>query len=110
MRRAVFLWRRRGIDTQARDAGVATTGAVFAPGATVFAFGRYPTVYSVGVATINKKNKTALIHVPTNHDVAILRSQFATSSSDARRLAWGGRRYTPHAFTDGTLQGRNLRP
>jgi ORF6N domain-containing protein len=36
----------------------------------------------------------------TNHEVAILRSQFATSSSDARRLAWGGRRYPPHAFTE----------
>jgi len=29
-----------------------------------------------------------------------LRSQFATSSSDLRRLAWGGRRYAPHAFTE----------
>ena len=36
----------------------------------------------------------------TNQEVAILRSQFATSSSDARGLAWGGRRYTPHAFTE----------
>ena len=35
-----------------------------------------------------------------NQEVAILRSQFATSSSDARSLAWGGRRYTPHAFTE----------
>ena len=29
-----------------------------------------------------------------------MRSQFATSSSDLRRLAWGGRRYAPHAFTE----------
>jgi len=36
----------------------------------------------------------------TNQEVAILRSQFATSRSDALRLAWGGRRYTPHAFTE----------
>ncbi|HMG58899.1 MAG TPA: ORF6N domain-containing protein [Burkholderiales bacterium] len=36
----------------------------------------------------------------TNQEVAILRSQFATSSSDARRLAWGGRRHTPYAFTE----------
>jgi len=35
-----------------------------------------------------------------NQEVAILRSQLATSSSDARRLAWGGRRYTPRAFTE----------
>ena len=35
-----------------------------------------------------------------NHEVAILRSQFATSSSDARHLAWGGRRYVPYAFTE----------
>ena len=33
-----------------------------------------------------------------NHEVAILRSQFATSSSDARHLAWGGRRYVPYAL------------
>jgi ORF6N domain len=107
-------------------------------------------VYSFGDATINKKNKTALVAIEviasrivvlrgqrvmldadlaalygattkrfneqvgrnlerfpsdfmfqlTNQEVAILRSQFATSSSDARRLAWGGRRYTPHAFTE----------
>jgi len=36
----------------------------------------------------------------TNQEVAILRSQFATSSLDVRRLAWGGRRYPPHAFTE----------
>ena len=36
----------------------------------------------------------------TNQEVAILRSQFATSSLDARRLAWGGRRYLPYAFTE----------
>ena len=36
----------------------------------------------------------------TNQEVAILRSQFATSSLEARRFAWGGRRYTPHAFTE----------
>ena len=107
-------------------------------------------MYSVGAATINKKNKTALIAIEaianrivvlrgqrvmldadlaalygvttkrlneqvrrnlgrfppafmfqlTNQEVAILRSQCATSSSDARSLAWGGRRYTPHAFTE----------
>ena len=107
-------------------------------------------MYSVGAATINKKNKTALVAIEAiasrivvlrgqrvmldadlaalygvttkrlneqvrrnlerfpsdftfqlkNQEVAILRSQFATSSSDARSLAWGGRRYTPHAFTE----------
>ena len=107
-------------------------------------------MYSVGEATINKKNKTALIAIESiasrifvlrgqrvmldadlaalygvttkrlneqvgrnlgrfppdfmfqliNQEVAILRSQFATSSSDARRLAWGGQRYAPHAFTE----------
>jgi hypothetical protein len=36
----------------------------------------------------------------TNQEVAILRSQFATSSLDARRLAWGGRRHPPLAFTE----------
>ncbi len=32
----------------------------------------------------------------TNQELAILRSQFATSSSPA----WGGRRYAPYAFTE----------
>jgi len=35
----------------------------------------------------------------TNHEVAILRSQFATSSSEPPRR-WGGRRYPPFAFTE----------
>jgi hypothetical protein len=33
----------------------------------------------------------------TNQELAILKSQFATSSSPA---AWGGRRYAPYAFTE----------
>src|SRR5512138_2127798 len=33
----------------------------------------------------------------TNQELAILRSQFATSSSAS---AWGGRRYAPYAFTE----------
>jgi hypothetical protein len=36
----------------------------------------------------------------TNQEVAILRSQFATSSSDPRRRGWGGRRSAPAAFTE----------
>jgi hypothetical protein len=36
----------------------------------------------------------------TNQELAILRSQLATSSSPTRRLAWGGRRTAPYAFTE----------
>jgi len=36
----------------------------------------------------------------TNQELAILRSQFATSSSQTRRLASGGRRTAPYAFTE----------
>jgi vacuolar-type H+-ATPase subunit D/Vma8 len=36
----------------------------------------------------------------TNHEFAILRSQFATSSSGSRGTGWGGHRYMPFAFTE----------
>ena len=64
-------------------------------------------LYGVTTKRLNEQVERNLERFPsdfmfrlTNHEVAILRSQFATSSSDARRLAWGGRRYTPHAFTE----------
>ena len=36
----------------------------------------------------------------TVQEVALLRSQFATSSSGLQKRAWGGRRYSPYAFTE----------
>ncbi len=36
----------------------------------------------------------------SNQDLAILRSQFATSRSGPVRAHWGGRRSLPHAFTE----------
>lgn len=36
----------------------------------------------------------------TNQEVAILRSQFATSRSGFGRTGWGGHRYLPYAFTE----------
>jgi len=36
----------------------------------------------------------------TDQELAILRSQFATSRSEVRQPAWGGRRYVPYAFTE----------
>jgi hypothetical protein len=64
-------------------------------------------LYSVTTKRLNEQVRRNLERFPTdfmfqltNQEVAILRSQFATSSSDGRRLAWGGRRYTPHAFTE----------
>ncbi len=61
-------------------------------------------LYGVTTKRLNEQVRRNLERFPsdfmfqlTNQEVAILKSQFATSSSDARRLAWGGRRYTPHA-------------
>jgi hypothetical protein len=36
----------------------------------------------------------------TNQEVAVLRSQIATSSSEDTKRNWGGRRYAPCAFTE----------
>ena len=36
----------------------------------------------------------------TDQEVAILRSQFATSSLGPRQTGWGGQRYLPFAFTE----------
>jgi hypothetical protein len=64
-------------------------------------------LYGVTTKRLNEQVRRNLERFPsdfmfqlTNQEVAILRSQFATSSSGARRLAWGGRRYTPRAFTE----------
>ena len=64
-------------------------------------------LYGVSAKRLNEQVRRNLERFPadfvfrlTNQELAILRSQFATSSSDARRLAWGGRRYAPHAFTE----------
>ena len=64
-------------------------------------------LYGVSAKRLNEQVRRNLERFPadfvfrlTNQELAILRSQFATSSSDVRRLAWGGRRYAPHAFTE----------
>ena len=64
-------------------------------------------LYGVTTKRLNEQVRRNLERFPSdfmfqlkNQEVAILRSQFATSSSDPRSLAWGGRRYTPHAFTE----------
>ena len=64
-------------------------------------------LYGVTTKRLNEQVRRNLARFPadfvfqlTDQEVAILRSQFATSSSDARRLAWGGRRYAPHAFSE----------
>ena len=45
----------------------------------------------------------------TNQELAILRSQFATSSSSPGRPTWGGSRYLPHAFTEhGAIMAANV--
>ena len=66
----------------------------------------YP-LYGVSAKRLNEQVRRNLERFPadfvfrlTNQELAILRSQFSTSSFDARRPAWGGRRYAPHAFTE----------
>lgn len=65
------------------------------------------TLYGVTTKRLNEQLRRNLARFPadfvfqlTDQEVAILRSQFATSSSDTRHLAWGGRRYAPHAFSE----------
>ncbi len=63
-------------------------------------------LYGVTTKRLNEQVKRNLDRFPddfvfqlTKQELAVLRSQFATSSS-AARLAWGGRRYAPNAFTE----------
>jgi hypothetical protein len=64
-------------------------------------------LYGVSTKRLNEQARRNLERFPadfmfqlTNQEFAILRSQFATSSSPTRRLAWGGRRTAPYAFTE----------
>jgi hypothetical protein len=64
-------------------------------------------LYGVTTKRLNEQVRRNLDRFPgdfmfalTNQELAILRSQFATSSSQPRRLAWGGRRTAPYAFTE----------
>lgn len=60
-------------------------------------------LYGASTGRFNEQVRRNLARFPkdfmfhlTNHEVAILRSQFAISSS----RPWGGRRYRPYAFTE----------
>jgi len=64
-------------------------------------------LYGVTTKRLNEQVRRNLSRFPddfvfrlTDQELANLRSQFATSSSDTRHLAWGGRRYAPHVFTE----------
>lgn len=64
-------------------------------------------LYGVPTKRFNEQVRRNAVRFPpdfmfqlTNQEVAILRSQIATSSSTTRHLGWGGRRYTPRAFTE----------
>jgi len=67
------------------------------------------TLYGVSAKRFNEQVRRNLARFPrdfmfrlTNQEVAILRSQFATSS-------WGGRRYAPYAFTEhGAIMAANI--
>jgi len=65
------------------------------------------TLYGVTTKRLNEQVRRNLARFPADfmfqlmsQEFTILRSQFATSSSDPQRLAWGGRRYAPHVFTE----------
>jgi ORF6N domain len=64
-------------------------------------------LYGVTTKRLNEQVRRNLARFPedfvfkmSNQELAVLRSQFATSSSPAQRLAWGGRRYAPQVFTE----------
>jgi hypothetical protein len=73
-------------------------------------------LYGVTTKRLNEQVRRNLERFPadfmfalTNQELAILRSQFATSSSDPRRPSWGGRRTPPHAFTEhGTIMAATV--
>jgi len=64
-------------------------------------------LYGVATRRLNEQVRRNLARFPkdfmfqlTNHEVAVLRSQFATSRPHAGRAGWGGQRYAPLAFTE----------
>lgn len=64
-------------------------------------------LYGVTTKRLNEQIRRNLDRFPSDfvfqltvQEVALLRSQFATSSSGSRQRAWGGRRYSPYAFTE----------
>jgi len=64
-------------------------------------------LYGVTTKRLNEQIKRNLGRFPLDfvfqlsvQGVAYLRSQFATSSTQPRQHAWGGRRYSPYAFTE----------
>jgi len=64
-------------------------------------------LYGVSTKRLNEQVRRTLGRFPadfmfqlSNQELVILRSQFATSSSQARRRTWGGRRTAPYAFTE----------
>jgi hypothetical protein len=64
-------------------------------------------LYGVTTKRLNEQVRRNLERFPgdfmfrlTSQEVSILRSQFATSSSETWRSAWGGRRSAPYAFTE----------
>jgi hypothetical protein len=64
-------------------------------------------LYGVTTKRLNEQVRRNLERFPadfmfqlTDQELGILRSQFATSSSQTRQPAWGGRRTAPYAFTE----------
>jgi hypothetical protein len=64
-------------------------------------------LYGVTTKRLNEQLRRNLDRFPpdfvfqlTVQEVGYLRSQIATPSADPRQRAWGGRRYSPYAFTE----------
>ena len=64
-------------------------------------------LYGVTTKRLNEQIRRNLDRFPSDfvfqltvQEVAFLRSQFATSSPGLQQRAWGGRRYSPYAFTE----------
>ena len=64
-------------------------------------------LYGVTTKRLNEQIRRNVDRFPSDfvfqltvQEVAFLRSQFATSSPGLRQRAWGGRRYSPYAFTE----------
>ena len=64
-------------------------------------------LYGVTTKRLNEQIRRDLDRFPSDfvfqltvQELGLLRSQFATSSSGSQQRAWGGRRYSPYAFTE----------
>ena len=73
-------------------------------------------LFGVTTKRLNEQMRRNLERFPSDfvfqltvQELALLRSQFATSSWGSQQRAWGGRRYSPYAFTEhGAMVARRI--